>query len=226
MSNSFIRIIQNPILLRHLDRVAFKTSIDFITVESPLALPEGVNPTMIIFEIEMKNAIELISKWKAKWPICFLAAAVTNPDKELWMAANAAGCDLVSNRGSLPILLRKKIEAYLAGVEKLIPETMRLMAKPVVNPGDGLIARLPDNPEDPICVFRIGNEYFGIRDVCPHAGFSLADGDFDASTGIVTCPEHGSRFNVHSGERVRGPADYSIKTYPITIEGNDIYVHV
>ena len=178
MSNSFIRIIQNPILLRHLDRVAFKTSIDFITVESPLALPEGVNPTMIIFEIEMKNAIELISKWKAKWPKCFLAAAVTHPDKELWMAANAAGCDLVSNRGSLPILLRKKIEAYLAGVEKLIPETMRLMAKPVVNPGDGLIARLPDNPEDPICVFRIGNEYFGIRDVCPHAGFSLADGDF------------------------------------------------
>jgi len=226
LSNSFIRIIQNPILLRHLDRVAFKTSIDFITVESPLALPEGVNPTMIIFEIEIKNAIELISKWKAKWPKCFLAAAVTNPDKELWMAANAAGCDLVSNRGSLPILLRKKIEAYLAGVEKLIPETMRLMAKPVVNPGDGLIARLPDNPEDPICVFRIGNEYFGIRDVCPHAGFSLADGDFDASTGIVTCPEHGSRFNVHSGERVRGPADYSIKTYPVTIEGNDIYVHV
>ena len=55
---------------------------------------------------------------------------------------------------------------------------------------------------------------------------SLADGDFDASTGVVTCPEHGSRFNVQSGERVRGPADYSIKTYPITIEGNDIYVHV
>ena len=83
MSNSFIRIIQNPILLRHLDRVAFKTSIDFITVESPLVLPEGVNPTMIIFEIEMENAIELISIWKAKWPKCYLAAAVTNPDKEL-----------------------------------------------------------------------------------------------------------------------------------------------
>ena len=226
MSNSFIRIIQNPILQRHLDRVASKTGIDFIDIKLVSDLRNDVIPTMIVFEIELKNALELITKWKVKWPKCFLAAAVTHPDKELWMAANAAGCDLVSNRGSLPKLLRKKIEAYLGGVEGLTPETICLMAKPVVNPGDGLVARLPDNPEDPICVFRIGNEYFGIRDVCPHAGFALADGDFDASTGIVTCPEHGSRFNVHSGERVRGPADYSIKSYPVTTKGNDIYVHV
>ena len=123
-------------------------------------------------------------------------------------------------------LLRKKIVSFLDGIESLTPETVCLLAKSVVNEGDGLVARLPDNPEDPICVFRIQDEYFGIRDVCPHAGFALADGEFDATTGIVTCPEHGSRFDVHSGERIQGPADYSIKTYPIKVDGDDIYVYV
>ena len=33
MSNLFIRIIQNPILHRHLDRVASKTGIDFIDIK-------------------------------------------------------------------------------------------------------------------------------------------------------------------------------------------------
>ena len=111
MSNSFIRIIQNPILQRHLDRVASKTGIDFIDIKLVSDLRNDVIPTMIVFEIELENALELVTKWKAKWPKCFLAAAVTYPDKELWMASNAAGCDLVSNRGSLPKLLRKKIEA-------------------------------------------------------------------------------------------------------------------
>ena len=226
MANSFIRIVQNPILRSHLDRVASKTGIEFNDLELVSALSDEIIPTMIIFEIEMKNSIEFISKWKEKWPKCFLAAAVTQPDRELWMAADAAGCDLVSNRGALPNLLRKKIVSFLDGIESLTPETVCLLAKSVVNEGDGLVARLPDNPEDPICVFRIQDEYFGIRDVCPHAGFALADGEFDATTGIVTCPEHGSRFDVHSGERIQGPADYSIKTYPIKVDGDDIYIYV
>ena len=226
MANLFIRIVQNPILRSHLDRVAFKTGIEFQDMNSTSELPEENIPTMIIFEIEIENAIEFISKWKKKWPRCFLAASVTHPDRELWMAADAAGCDLVSNRGALPNLLRKKIVSFLDGIESLTPETVCLLAKSVVNEGDGLVARLPDNPEDPICVFRIQDEYFGIRDVCPHAGFALADGEFDATTGIVTCPEHGSRFDVHSGERIQGPADYSIKTYPIKVDGDDIYVYV
>ncbi len=105
MSDTFIRIIQNPVLRRHLDRVSAKTGIDFLDVDSPSGLPEDLIPTMIVFEIEMENAINLISEWKVKWPKCFLAASVTDPDKELWMAANASGCDLVTNRGSLPNLL-------------------------------------------------------------------------------------------------------------------------
>ena len=77
-----------------------------------------------------------------------------------------------------------------------------------------------------VCVFLFLVEYYGIRDACPHAGFALADGEFDVTTGIVTCPEHGSRFDVHSGERIQGPADYSIKTYPVKVDGDDIYVYV
>ena len=64
MSSLFIRIIQNPILQRHLDRVASKTGIDFIDIKLVSELQSDAIPTMIVFEIELENALELITKWK------------------------------------------------------------------------------------------------------------------------------------------------------------------
>jgi hypothetical protein len=77
LANLFIRIVQDPILRSYLDRVASKTGIEFHDMNSASALPEENIPTMIIFEIEMGNAIEYISKWKEKWPRCFLQAMLT-----------------------------------------------------------------------------------------------------------------------------------------------------
>ena len=65
-----------------------------------------------------------------------------------------------------------------------------------------------------------------VRDICPHAGFSLADGEFDSDSGIVTCPEHGSRFHVCTGERIRGPADYPLKKYRAFQDGEEILVEI
>lgn len=221
----FITIINNPVLRRHLDRVARQVGITFTHEASLSSMHGDDSPNMIVFELEREGVVQEIKDWKSRWPGCFLAASVTELDRERWIGAEAAGCDLVANRGALPRLLRKKLEALRDG-ESLVPEKMRLVVKPVLNPGDGLVGRLPDNPEDPIVVFRSGEEYFAIRDVCPHAGYSLADGDFDSETRVITCSEHGSRFNVETGERVRGPADYPIRTYPVFLDEDDIYVEV
>ena len=36
---------------------------------------------------------------------------------------------------------------------------------------------------------------------------------------VVTCPLHGSRFDVTSGQVAEGPADEPLKTYRVTLEG-------
>lgn len=68
------------------------------------------------------------------------------PDQELWVAANAAGCDLVANRGALPNQFQKRLAAHQMG-SGLIAEPIRLQAKRITNPGDGLVGRVPDAPD-------------------------------------------------------------------------------
>ncbi|GIT70453.1 MAG: hypothetical protein Ct9H300mP28_02670 [Pseudomonadota bacterium] len=36
----------------------------------------------------------------------------TEPDKELWIAAETAGADLIANRGALPRLLYERLKLY------------------------------------------------------------------------------------------------------------------
>ena len=65
----------------------------------------------------------------------------------------------------------------------LVKKKVLEKAKPVMNTGEGLIARLPDSTEDPIAVFKWKEQVCAVRDICPHAGFSLADGAFDRENG-------------------------------------------
>lgn len=45
----------------------------------------------------------------------------------------------------------------------------------------------------------------------------MSEGTFDGST--VTCPLHGSQFNVRTGAVLRGPAKDPLKTYRVTVDG-------
>ena len=64
-----------------------------------------------------------------------------------------------------------------------------------------------------IVLARTERGYVAHDDHCTHRGASLADGTL--ACGIVTCPWHGSQFDVHSGEVKSGPAEKPIRTYPV-----------
>ncbi len=180
-------------------------------------------PAIIVVELELKGAIDAVSGWKARWPQCMVAGSIQLPVQELWHAAVAAGCDLVSNRGALPRQIRLKVESYVAGQE-ITKKAKRLRVILNERQGDGQIGRLPDAPDGPIAVFRIAEKLCAFRDVCPHAGFSLADGELNGK--VITCPQHGSQFNVGTGSRLRGPADFPIRIYRVVTEGNEVFVEI
>lgn len=66
-------------------------------------------------------------------------------------------------------------------------------------------------------VFNVGASLCATQDKCTHRQGSLSKGKLDGST--VTCPLHGSQFNVCTGEVLRGPATDPLKTYQVILDG-------
>ena len=73
-----------------------------------------------------------------------------------------------------------------------------------------------------LLVANVGGEYCAIGAVCSHEGGPLADGDL--YNGIVTCPWHGSEFNVETGEVETPPATEPQPVYEVRVEGDEIQV--
>jgi len=77
---------------------------------------------------------------------------------------------------------------------------------------------------DRIAVFFTQDEYFAIEDVCTHAEAALSEGEVEGQT--VICPLHGSRFDLRTGNALSLPAVSSVRTFPVKVEGEIVYVEV
>lgn len=62
----------------------------------------------------------------------------------------------------------------------------------------------------PVLMIRRGGRLFGMSNTCSHAGGPLNEGSFDGT--VVTCPWHGSRFDVRNGKVRQGPATFAMPT--------------
>ena len=73
-----------------------------------------------------------------------------------------------------------------------------------------------------ITLANVAGTLFAIDDTCTHRGCSLGDGKLDGST--VQCACHGSRFDVTTGEVVRGPAEDPVRSYPVHVANGEVQV--
>ena len=67
-------------------------------------------------------------------------------------------------------------------------------------------------------VFNVDGQFFATQSRCTHRSGPLNKGKLEGST--VTCPLHGSQFNVTTGAVLSGPARDPLKTYRVTLEGD------
>ena len=73
-----------------------------------------------------------------------------------------------------------------------------------------------------IAVCNVDGQYYAIEDVCTHDGGPLDQGQLEGDE--IECPRHGARFNVRTGEATLMPAVMPVPTFPVKIEGSQIYV--
>jgi 3-phenylpropionate/trans-cinnamate dioxygenase ferredoxin subunit len=73
-----------------------------------------------------------------------------------------------------------------------------------------------------IVLFKVGGKMYAIGDVCSHDDGPLGDGELEDYS--ITCPRHGARFDVRTGDVLSYPAYEDIPAYPIRIEGGQIKI--
>jgi 3-phenylpropionate/trans-cinnamate dioxygenase ferredoxin subunit len=94
------------------------------------------------------------------------------------------------------------------------------------------VADLPDETlkrvdagRTPVCLAHAEDgKFYALNDICTHEEFYLSEGELWGMD--VECPQHGSRFNLQSGKVTGLPAVIAAKTYPVSVDDQDVYVEV
>ena len=82
-----------------------------------------------------------------------------------------------------------------------------------------------------ILIINIDGAFYAINNKCTHMGGDLSKGKLEGK--IVQCPRHGSKFDVTTGEAVRGPKilfvnfnTKNIRTYETKLDGNNLMIKI
>jgi nitrite reductase/ring-hydroxylating ferredoxin subunit/uncharacterized membrane protein len=73
-----------------------------------------------------------------------------------------------------------------------------------------------------VLVVRYGGQLHALSNTCSHAGGPLDEGELEGTR--LTCPWHGSRFDVVSGDVVGGPATFRLPTLKVRENGDGVEV--
>jgi len=217
-----VALATDGLTLRNVGRLAAAMELDLINPSTFDELDAEEAPAAVVIDLERDDGIAVIARSKQQWPRAMVVGVVTLPGGDTWKRAELAGCDLVTTRGALA----KVVPKLAAWMESPGGRRLRLFAMSDVAGRLGVVQRLEDPVVGPLAAYHIGDEIRVVQDECPHAGARLSVGEVNVDDGVVTCPEHGSRFDTGTGERLRGPADDGLNTFRVVIEDGQAYVQL
>ncbi len=76
----------------------------------------------------------------------------------------------------------------------------------------------------PILIAHTDGCFYAVDDTCTHEDASLSKGLLKG--GLVTCPLHGSRFDLRTGDVLDEPADIPLNIYATRVSGGDVLVEI
>lgn len=208
--------------LRSADPLVVK-AVGALAAEAGFSLREGPGepaPAVVVLDIDAPGALDELSGLRSSLPDALIAGHLRFPDRARWEEAERSGCDLVANRGAFARQLKAKI-----GSGGVFSGRRRY---PICDLADvagrlGAVRSVIDSPFGAITLWQQeGGRLSCLGDLCPHAGASLSQGEVEA--GAVTCPRHGSRFDLETGERLRGPADVGLERFDVVVEDGRVWI--
>jgi nitrite reductase/ring-hydroxylating ferredoxin subunit len=100
-------------------------------------------------------------------------------------------------------------------------EYIRIAKTNEISPGT---AKYVEVRSYPIALFNLDGNFYAIGNTCTHRGGPLAEGNITGDE--ITCPWHGSRFKILTGEVLGPPATKSVPRYNLRVQGDDIEIEV
>ena len=115
----------------------------------------------------------------------------------------------------------------------------------------GLISEFKDREkkvfilnDNEVGVFRMGNEFFAYKNICPHQGGPVCQGRlyslvkenldkkkqsqgrlYDKNNLNIVCPWHGLEFDVRTGQHPGNPS-LKLESFPVKVDREDVYVTI
>ncbi|WP_249861904.1 MocE family 2Fe-2S type ferredoxin [Paenibacillus konkukensis] len=82
-----------------------------------------------------------------------------------------------------------------------------------------------DHDDRTFAVYRTDKgEFFATDGYCTHEKIHLANGLVMGS--VIECPKHNGRFDIKTGAAKRAPVCVDLKTYPVKIENNRVFIQL
>ncbi|HMN79345.1 MAG TPA: non-heme iron oxygenase ferredoxin subunit [Burkholderiaceae bacterium] len=90
-------------------------------------------------------------------------------------------------------------------------------------PGEIRMAMLDDGTL--VAIYNVDGRLYATADQCTHGEASLSD-EGRLTGCVVECPWHNGTFDVTTGAALTLPCSVALKTYPVIVAGEDVYVEL
>lgn len=90
-----------------------------------------------------------------------------------------------------------------------------------IKPGEGKLIEVEGLE---IALFNCDGSFYAIDNQCTHVGGPLCEGDLEGNK--VICPWHGAEFDLKTGNALGPPAEESVRTYTVKLDGDSIKIEI
>ena len=75
-----------------------------------------------------------------------------------------------------------------------------------------------------LALYNVAGEFYATDGICTHEYVGLSDGYVDGD--VIECPLHGGCFNIKTGKALKAPTTVDLKTYPVRVKDDTVYVGI
>jgi nitrite reductase/ring-hydroxylating ferredoxin subunit len=101
---------------------------------------------------------------------------------------------------------------------KLLP--VKIATIDEIKPNKVKVVKVDDADTEAI-ILNVKGRFYAFQRYCMHKAFPL---EFSPKDKMLTCPLHGSKFNIETGKSIGPLMTNDLKTYNVKIKGNEVYL--